>query len=660
MLTVTEAANRLGYCIGRVQQLAAQNKLPGAFKRNGDWQIPADSHPNLISDSSLVARNSEELKDIAAPKRDEAIKRLGIIAECEKFAAAYKREGKNRLDAIIDFATQKQIPVRTLHRWISLYKEQGILGLVDKRGRPNVNDVISPDAWEYFKSLYLTKQKQTVKMCWQTVSFINRDQQKNWKIPSLNVMYRFVDKAIPAYVQTLLREGMAAYEAKFAPYIITDPDSIAPGQIWVGDHAEFNCWIRYRNQWVRPWVTAWMDMRSRALVGWHISTSPNQTTILLAAKNAVDKYGLPDSVKIDNGRDYDSQMWTGQTKKQRRALGRGYLDEQWLAGLWGYMNVAVSFAIPYHPQSKGILERWFDTVDNQFTKTIATYAGKYADDKPDDLRETLSDPGTIVGAYTLDSFEQVFAKYVETYNHSLHTGWGMEDRTPMQIFNTRTSRRIMQEGVSDLLMRVWSPELIVGKNGVQFKGLYFGQYDMELAAHKGQKVRCCYDPADMSRIYVYDSATLRLITIAEQARLVQYGAGVAEEDLREASTEKRRAVNIAKQFRDKSLTATMDLTDLAIRARRASQEFSSEKLQTTVRSALRSEINPTQAAIRPVITPLNNQVSEHKRLEVLKHVRRAAGAESVETVLDIDFSSLKSKEDTTEINFDFSKLKNGR
>ena len=46
----------------------------------------------------------------------------------------------------------------------------------------------------------------------------------------------------------------------------------------------------------------------------------------------------------------------------------------------------------------------------------------------------------------------------------------------------------------------------------------------------------------------------------------------------------------------------------------------------------------------PVKTPMDGQVHEHKRCEVLKAVRKAAGAESIEAVLDFDFSVLKPKQ----------------
>lgn len=46
--------------------------------------------------------------------------------------------------------------------------------------------------------------------------------------------------------------------------------------------------------------------------------------------------------------------------------------------------------------------------------------------------------------------------------------------------------------------------------------------------------------------------------------------------------------------------------------------------------------------IRPVATPLDNQTAEHVRHVLRKTVRKAAGAEQIDEVLDLDFSLLKA------------------
>jgi len=79
---------------------------------------------------------------------------------------------------------------------------------------------------------------------------------RSWRLPSYKRMCGLVDEHIPLPVQLLYREGMAAYEAKYGSYIQSDAESCEPGEVWIADHCAFNCWIRYRGRWIRPWVTA--------------------------------------------------------------------------------------------------------------------------------------------------------------------------------------------------------------------------------------------------------------------------------------------------------------------------------------------------------------------------------------------------------------------
>lgn len=638
-IDIKKAAKLLGLKESRVRLMCIRGKLPSAIKVGSRWKIPTTAHPKLartkLDDKPI---DSQELGEVPADKRDEALRRLGVVKEFEKFAATVERQGKTRTEALsLYISRQSGLARRSLQRWIGRYKGQGLLGLVDMRGGDRfIDGMFSPDAFELFKSMYLTQQRLSIKLCWQNICFVNKDREKGWKIPQLHFMYRFVKNHIPLPVQVLHREGLAAYEAKCAPYIQIDPDSVEPGQVWVGDHSQFNCWIRHRNKWIRPWVTAWQDMRSRALVGFHVSSSPNQTTILLAMKRAIEKYGPPDSVKVDNGRDYDSEVWTGTTKVKRRALEAGYIDEPMVAGIYAMLDVGVSFAIKYHPQSKPI-ERFFDTLDRQFTKTVPTYCGKDTERKPDYLNNLLKSQKTIKEAYDLVSFAQVVGRFIEAYNAAAHTGVGMNGRAPAEVLSQRTSRRVLVEGVLDLLMRVWSGELTVGKNGVRFKKIWYGQYNTDLLMHQGRKVRVAYDPDDLRQLYIYDAVTLKLITIAEQNQLVRYGGAVNEEALRDAMRQKSHALKITRQYRNSRLAANMDLTDLAVKAMQEASEEPPERAAA--------------CSIRPVRTPMDGQIAEHKRRETVKAVKKAAGAESLETVLDIDLTLLKRNPEYVDLDF---------
>ncbi len=628
MLDSVTAAQLLGCTERHAIRMCDKGKLPGAYKDGGVWRIPVGADPRLVL--SVVEKklaDSNELSGIRADRREQALKKLGLIEQFEEFAKQVKQNGKTRVQAAKMFAASREIGQATLFRWIAMYRREGLVGLVDRRSKARfVNELISKEAIGLFNSLFLDQRRPSVISCINLVRYTNESQGHGWTVPGDKFFYRYVERDIPMFVKVLHREGQAAYESQCAPYVVIDPDSIEPGSVWVGDHHQLNMWVRHRGKWVRPWVTAWMDWGSRTIVGWHISASPNQTTILLAFKWAAEKFGPPDSVKIDNGKDYDSECWTGTTKVRRRAVKKGYIDEPLVAGIYALLGIGVSFAKPYHPQSKPV-ERFFATVDTQFTKAFETYCGASVEKRPDYMGDLLKREKVIERAHSLEEFAELFAQYAQVYNRSKHTGRGMDGKAPVEVMETRASRRSLAGGVLDLVCCVWSKELKVGKNGVTFNKLTYGQFDSELLVHQGRKVRLNYDPGDLSSVQVYDSVTFELICIAEQNLLVKYG-GAGEDDLRTALRQQANVRKFAKAFKESRRVAGMDLASLAIESRRA-----------TIQKQEQSNERKTQT-IRPVSTPLDSQVSKVRRRKVLKVVRKAAGAEGTRRVLNLDFEDL--------------------
>jgi len=645
--TVQQAAERLGVSQTRVRQKCKAGELPGAFRESAQWQIPSTAHPLLVADISNEKLGGLELAAVPAPKRDAALRKVGIVRECEKFCSrAVRDDTKNDTKwtvALKGFAAIKGVPVRTLQRWMSDWRRDGFIGLLDGRGGIEYGETtISPDAWEEFKGMYLTEQRLSVKLCWLNIRYINKSQNKNWTIPPLRTMQRYAEKKIPLPMRVLKREGRAAYDARCAPYIETDMDSIKPGAVWIGDHHQFDCWVRYRNKWIRPWITAWEDMRSRNVVGWMITPQPNSSTILAAFKRGAEKYGPPDAVKIDNGKDYDSEAFTGTTKARRRITKSLQLDEETTAGLYALLNITVSFAIPYHPQSKAI-ERWFDTLEGQFVKTMPTYCGKDTARRPEDLKDYLLTEKAVAEAMSIEDFAEGVGQYVEIYNHTAHSGRGMDGRCPADVLAGRESRRVLADGVLDLLCRVWSGAQTVGKNGVKVAGLWYGQFDTALMAYQGKDVRVAYDPDDISRVYVYDANTYKLVAVAEQMQMIAYGAGADDTARREATAAKTRARKIVKQFAPASKTANTDLTSLTLAAM-------ADRMQQP------AESRPGQR-LRPVGTAMDGQVREHQRQVNMKTVRRAAGAEGLTQVpqLNIDYGGMAAEgEQAPSLHLDFS------
>ncbi len=618
-IPIKEYAVRHGISVRHARRKIEKGLIPGAVKISGQWYIRNPDDNATLQDKSI------DLNNIPKPKLEQAAARLKLIEDCHAFCAGAIRGGFPRSQAMSDFAQTHGIPLRTMQRWIANYRQGGLAALVDGRGGGGQIQ-ITPEAWDRFLSMYLTPQQLSVATCWRNLCYINQAEERGWQIPSLRAMQIAVNERIPLPVAVLHRQGRAAYDAQFAPYIKTDPDSIPPGSAWIGDHHQADCWVRSLGRWVRPWLTAWEDMRSRAIVGWVICEQPNSTTILQAFRSGCRQYGPPDSVKIDNGKDYDSEMFTGTTKQRRRITNQMRLDEEVVAGLYALLNISTSFSIPYHPQSKAI-ERFFDTFEQQFVRTFNTWCGRTTQTRPEDLFEQMKQPEFIASAPTMEEFAEQAGRYIEIYNRTAHSGRGMSGQSPAQVLAQRPSRRVMADGVLDLLCRCWSGLLTVGKNGVSVRGIDYGAADPAMLAWQGRKVRCAWDPEDISQVWVYEPATYKLITIAKQWKMVAYGVSADDAALRAARANQTRARKIVKAARPAAKIARTDLTSLTLAA-----------------MASRQQTIPPQSApdLRPTPTVLDGQVVAHRRLANSKKVRRAAGADNCDFVpqIDIDYAAL--------------------
>ena len=162
---------------------------------------------------------------------------------------------------------------------------------------------------------------------------------------------RKLHRDIPQRSICLARKGPTYWNRRFGVYIERDYSSIKCGKVWVSDHAQIDiaCFDENGNV-VFPWVTAWRDYKSGKWLGWLLQTgSPNSDHIFQTFYYAVEKYGLPEDVIIDNGKDYRCKDFAGGRRQIRietdKARTTSMLDE---------LNVCVNFALPYNAQTKPI------------------------------------------------------------------------------------------------------------------------------------------------------------------------------------------------------------------------------------------------------------------------------------------------------------------
>jgi hypothetical protein len=228
----------------------------------------------------------------------------------------------------------------------------------------------------------------------------------------------------------------------------------------------------------------------------------------------------------DNGQDYAATIFHGSSRP-RIVLRKGYLDEDQLQGLFTRLGIDVTFTLPYNPKAKPI-ERTFRTIEDQFGKTFATYCGNTPASRPEDLTQRLKQSNNLP---TLEMVQQAFSRYLsEIYHVSPHSGKGMDHQSPLDFMRRHQKiKRTADETILDLLLLAWPRPIKVGKHGVRFNHLNYGNGELTLMKWQSKNVRIAYDPNDISFVTVW---TLDGIFIYRANACVQQGT--TDTDLRDA------------------------------------------------------------------------------------------------------------------------------
>ncbi len=188
-----------------------------------------------------------------------------------------------------------------LFAWERAYNRPAdIVKLIDSRGG-NRRNVDSVEAWKAFRDLYLDQRQPALKRCWQAVMALAKES--GWRWCGLRSCELQLNVRIPIETQLYHREPHR-HRTTLRPFIAQNPESWSAGECWVGDHKQLDLWCAFNGSIIRPWLTTWIDWRTRRLTGWTLSDSPNSTTTLAALR-----HGLVDSRNHGGPADVWDRQW---------------------------------------------------------------------------------------------------------------------------------------------------------------------------------------------------------------------------------------------------------------------------------------------------------------------------------------------------------------
>jgi len=385
---------------------------------------------------------------------------------------------------------------------------------------------------------------------------------------------RRIIRAIPADLCVLARKGERAYLGTAAPFIQRTFEDLVAGEVWNGDHHQFDFFVRHdrTGKLIRLWLTAWLDLASRCLVGWVISEKPNSRTILEGLVHGIlpkprPEYrrlcGLPRRLYNDNGRDYRSATLEGGTISLGR-LGIEEGDALLLKGAFQQLDINVTHAIPYNAKAKPI-ERFFGTLAMDFSPSLPGYCGHDTASKPEQLAEQIKRherwlKGEVADTpfLTVTQAIELFEAWLFGYHTRAHSELSREGRklTPIACWELYGKQAEIPTGRSLEFLLMHRELATIQKNGIKIDGHWY--WSDELAGRSGQ-VQVRRARAEGGRAYVFDLRG-KFICEAIAGQVIRAGASLdevrkANEELRRRRRARKRAIEeLEKAAPDDALT----------------------------------------------------------------------------------------------------------
>jgi putative transposase len=371
-----------------------------------------------------------------------------------------------------------------------------------------------------------------------------RRRQAGQSKPSERQLRRAFEEALTPAERAYAKDGIAGYR-RYSLHLRVEQEH--RNELWQADHCQLPIWVGVprRTDWFQPWVTLFLDCRTRAIAGYAISLQPTAAEVLAAVRSAitVDSErgpfgGVPEMILWDNGREFLSDDVTSALQD---------------------LGTYVTAAKPYSPHEKGKVERFFGTLAQELLRTLP-----YFIDGPRKADGKLHGPSS--GPLSLEEFVAHFDGYIQHYNNErIHSSVGMTPRAaweadpqPLRVINEADLR----------WMLLGSALRKIRKDGV----LWAGKPYFATALHGliGEEVEVRHMPHDGRRIWIYRNGQFLCEAVPhedvpEETRRAHLGTRTSAlaraRSLRQTTSRRQRATRHERRGRIEPMTEPGEVVD---------------------------------------------------------------------------------------------------
>ncbi|WP_368565537.1 Mu transposase C-terminal domain-containing protein [Pseudoxanthomonas sp. UTMC 1351] len=433
-------------------------------------------------DGKRKARMDAKLELVARLGAFAQARALGKCAAMVDFCAAYN-SGELTVPLTVRQHTGADLCPRTLRRWRNTIQSQGPAALAGAYGNRAGTGALDthPELRDFVIGLLADKPHISGKLVHVAIQtrFAHSD------VPSLDLrsVQRWLkkwktDNAEHFLAQTNPDQWKNRYMAGFGS--LTDGITRA-NQLWQLDSSPADLQlVDGRYSLVGVIDLAWRGLRL------HVTKTSTAEAVCQVMRRAILEWGVPEAVKMDNGRDYASDR---------------------VASLLAGLHIEPRFSAPFSPWEKGNIERAFRSFSHNLLELLPGYSGhNVAEAQAIRARTAFADRlfkknEVIELKLTAAELQQFCDQWCEAYYaHEEHEG--LNGITPFQRYAELRDvvRRVGDVRALDLLLGE-GEQRTVTKKGLRVDKLVY--IAPELASVIGQPVLVRVDDADVGRAVVY-------------------------------------------------------------------------------------------------------------------------------------------------------------
>lgn len=232
-----------------------------------------------------------------------------------------------------------------------------------------------------------------------------------------------------------------------------------------------------------------VDVYSR-IVRVVVAPTSRATAISALMRKGIIDLGVPEIIRMDNGKDYQSELIDVICTSLR--IKRPHLD-------------------PYAPEQKPFIERALGTLAHGVMEIFPGFIGHSVSERQeirarDTWGKKIFEPGDPVKVpFTMRELQEAFNKSISLYENRPHRG--LKGKTPIEMAreSRRQPKKIRDERVLDILLAPISTR-VVQKKGIQLDDVWYTAPELIEGEHIGRTVHLKRDLINAGLIYVFSSS----------------------------------------------------------------------------------------------------------------------------------------------------------